>query len=126
LGHREKFGHSLPKCWITFKRTFPGEDLTEFDTMIAELDKFEKIRYPDNLLIQGAGIGFGFGRWQPPIMSCAKPVPQHTVAIGDVDAFFARAIKLCRMNPEAYFSFLTERGREMLTKYNDHANGWLS
>jgi hypothetical protein len=37
-------------------------DLTEFDSMIHELDKFETIRYPDNLVAKGASIGIGFKR----------------------------------------------------------------
>jgi hypothetical protein len=126
LKDRKKFGHSLPKCWNAFKGLFPADDLTEFDSMIEELDRFEKIRYPDYLLLHGAGIGFGFGRWQPPTFTGGNPVPQYTVAIGYVDAFFARAIRLCHMNPETYFNFLTPKGREMLLDQNEEAKDWLS
>jgi hypothetical protein len=127
LKEKKNFGHSLPKCWAAFKALFPTEDLTEFDPMIAELDRFEKIRYPDHILAHGAGIGFGFGRWRPGTVSGgAKPVPQYTLAIGDVDAFIARAIRLCHMNPKPYFSFLTPEGRNLLQKYNDERGDWLS
>ena len=126
LKDNKQFGHWLPKCWTAFKALFPSEDLTEFDPMIAELDKFEKIRYPDHLLAKGASIGFGFGRGRViQNMKIARPVPEYQMGIGDVDAFFARAIRLCHMNPQPYFSFLTETGREMLLKYNDEAKDWL-
>jgi hypothetical protein len=127
LKDKKKFGHRLPKCWRAFKGLFPTEDLTEFDPMVRELHKFEEIRYPDNLLAKGASISLGFGRGRMmQKMKTARRVPVYQMGIGDVDAFFAHAIKLCHMIPEPYFSFLTEHGREMLTKYNDHANGWLS
>jgi hypothetical protein len=126
LKDNKKFGHWLPKCWTAFKNLFPAEDLSEFDPMIPELDKFETIRYPDNLLAKGASIGFGFSRGRViNTTTIAHPVPEYQMGIGDVDAFFARAIQLCHMNPKAYFGFLTEQGREMLTKYNDYVKDWL-
>jgi hypothetical protein len=127
LANPKKFGHWLPKCWNGIKALFPTVDLTEFDAMIQGLDKFEQIRYPDKLLSHGASIGIGFGRGR--VIQNIKidhPVPEYQVGIGDVDAFFARGMNLCHMNPVAYFSFLTEQGREILKKYNDFAKDWLS
>jgi hypothetical protein len=126
LKDNKKFSHWLPKCWAAFKALFPTDDLTEFDPMIAELDKFETIRYPDKLLATGGSIGFGFGRGRViQSLTVAHPVPEYQMGIGDVDAFFARAMHLCHMNPKAYFGFLTEQGRELLLKYNDFAESWL-
>jgi hypothetical protein len=127
LADRKKFHHSLQKCWDAFKPLFPTEDLSEFDQMIQDLDRFEEIRYPDKLLAKGARIGFSFsrGRFIESIKT-DHPVPEFQTGIGDVDAFFARAIQLCHMNPKTYFSFLTEHGREMLTKENVCAKDWLS
>jgi hypothetical protein len=127
LMDKKKFGHWLPKCWAAFKALFPQEDLSEYDPMIAELDKFERIRYPDHILANGAGIGFGFGRWHPTTRACdINGIPEYRMAIGDVDAFFGRVIQLCHMNPGPYFSFLTAEGREILQKYNEEAKNWLS
>jgi hypothetical protein len=121
-----KFGHWLPKCWDAFKALFPSENLSEFDTMIVSLDKFERIRYPDNVLKEGMGMTVGFGRWKhTPVEGTADPVPKYQLAVGDVDAFFARAVPLCGINPPAYIHCLTDHGREALTKFNDYANNWL-
>ncbi|HEY7428149.1 MAG TPA: hypothetical protein VH682_28205 [Gemmataceae bacterium] len=128
LKDRKKFGHSLPKCWDAFKTLFPSEDLSEFDQMIQELDRFETIRYPDEIVANGARVGIGFcrGRVFRTIKS-VNLVPEYRTGILDVDDFFARLMLLCRMNPNAYFMFVnvSEHGREMLTKYNDHAKDWL-
>lgn len=126
LKDNKKFGHSLPKCWSAFKACFPSEDLSEFDLMISELDPFETIRYPDKILAEGAAIGIGFTKGR--VIHSAKiagAVPQYQMGIGAVDAFFARAMRLCHINPKAYFVFLSEHGHEMLTKHNDHAKDWL-
>jgi hypothetical protein len=123
---KNKFKHSLARCWEGFKKLFPADDLAEFDQMIAELDKFEGIRYPDEMLKRGAQIGFGFGRYQIETGDTINGVPVFTMGIGHVDAFFARAFRLCHMNPKAYFSFLAPTGREMLLKFNDEAADWLA
>jgi hypothetical protein len=126
LADRKKFGHRLPKCWDAFKSLFPTEDLTEFNTMIGELDTFWEIRYPNNILDYGADITLGFCRGTP----CTRTTPGRTepvyqMGIGDVDAFFARLFPLCRLNPKAYFSFLSSHGRQVLTERNAESENWL-
>src|SRR5262249_38090943 len=109
-------------------RLFPDKDLTEFDPMIAELDKFEQIRYPDNLLKNKVNIGFTIGRGDRVIESTqpANLVRNYQITIGDVDAFLARLIRLCRVEPSPYFNFLSEEGEEILLKYNEAAEArWV-
>ena len=112
LKDRKKFGHSLLKLWPAFKALFPVENLIEFDQMIDELERFESIRYPDEILKHGAQTVIGRGRGRP-MVSSSRTEPQYQIGMGDVDAFFGRLFPLCRMNPKAYFSFLAynEEGR---------------
>lgn len=122
----KKYGHALPKLWTSFTALFPTEDLSEFDPVIAGLDRFEFIRYPDRVLQQGAQIGLSYGRGRPFVNRSTPPQPpEYQVALGDIDALFKRLFPLCRMNPKAYFSFLNSHGREILTKWNDESAGWL-
>ena len=126
LKNPRKFGHKLPKLWIAFKGLFPTDNLTEFDTMIDELEKFEKIRYPDEMLAHGAGIGLGFGRGKPITSTTpGRTEPLYQTGMGDVDAFFARLFPLSRLNPKAYFGFLSPQGRQLLTEGNGEAKSWL-
>jgi hypothetical protein len=126
LAARKKFGHCLLKLRPAFKALFAAENLTEFDQMIDELDRFESIRYPDKVLKRGAHIALGWGRGRP-ILSASGTEPKYQIGMGDVDAFFGRLFPLWRMNPKAYFAFIasTEEGRTAITKENAACKDWL-
>jgi hypothetical protein len=127
LADKKKFGHSLPKCWTAFKNLFSRVDLTEFDPMIPELDKFEQIRYPDNLLKYGgsASIGFDLGRgFVIPTLPGAPPFSKYQLGVGDVDAFFARAMPLCDLLAPTWLGSLPQQSQEMLLRDNGHAKDW--
>lgn len=125
LKNPDRFGHQLRPLWLAFKALAPA-DLTKFDSMITELDKFEKIRYPDKILSRGASIGLGFGRGKPVTkMTSGRKEPKYQVGIGDVDAFFGRLFPLCGINPPAYLSYLSPFGREVLTERNAESKDWL-
>jgi hypothetical protein len=114
-----KFYYRLLDLWPAFKALFPTIDLTEFDSMIEGLEKFEKIRYPDEILRCGAFIGLAFGRGKPVTIS------GYQIGVGDVDAFFARLFPLCGLNPKAYFGFLSLMGIRVLTGENAESKDWL-
>ena len=126
LKNPKQFGHKLLNLWAAFKGLVPTEDLTEFDRMIDELEKFETIRYPDEILTRGAFIGLGFGRGKPATnMTPGRTEPEYQMGVGDVDAFFARLFPLCGLNPKAYFGFLSSWGRQVLTEGNAESKDWL-
>jgi hypothetical protein len=47
LSEFKTMGHKLEKLWRAFKTDFPNPALRQHDKLIASLDKFEAIRYPD-------------------------------------------------------------------------------
>jgi hypothetical protein len=53
---KNKLGHKLEKIWAEFKAGANDPNLSRFDKMIEELNKFEDIRYPDKLLQSGAKL----------------------------------------------------------------------
>jgi hypothetical protein len=120
---KRRFGHKLLDLWNAFKSLFSGEDLSEFDSMITDLERFEEIRYPDSLLQSGGSIGLGWGRGKP-VETSSRPVPQYQVGLGDVDAFVARLVSLCALNPHTYVTSLSEEGWQMLTVNNSESRIW--
>ena len=126
LKRSKKFGHDLFRLWTHFKDLFPEHDLTEFDKMIVSVENFEKIRYPDAILSNGACIGYSSGRGKPVSITPRSTVPEYQIAVGDVDAFFGRLFPLCGLNPKASFSFLSAQGKQALTEDNIEASDWLA
>src|SRR5207253_10827 len=55
---RKKLGHRLKQIWRKFKQDVGDPQLDRFDSMIAELDKFEDIRYPETPLKSGMAVMF--------------------------------------------------------------------
>jgi hypothetical protein len=54
LADRRKFGHDLEKLWKKFKDSFPNEaDLSKYDGVVADLDRFDDIRYPEAVVKAG-------------------------------------------------------------------------
>lgn len=117
------FGHDLPKLWTAFKGLFSAENLSAFDAMIVELEKFDDIRYPDEILKQGAAISLGWGTGRAATSSGSEP--EYQMGIGDVDAFFGRLFPLCGIEPKGYLSYLSPQGRQILAEANEVCQNWL-
>jgi hypothetical protein len=77
LDRLKKCGHDLRKVWRRFKRMLPTEQLSPFDDLIAKLDQFETLRYPDDLLKRGAQISVGFVAGN--LMAATSPAPAEPV-----------------------------------------------
>ncbi len=125
LKDRKKFGHNLGKCWTAFKAIFPTEDLSQFDELVAKLDEFEDLRYPDDILRFGAVISIGFVSrtlMGGPISPRVEPVYQ--LSITDLDALMDQLFQLCGINPEAYL-LAYNNAVEFLEKHNVTCKGWF-
>ena len=64
LPELKKFQHKLVNIWNAFKADFPAA-LSQFDKTITELADFEEIRYPDEVLKNGAQIIIDYHRQGP-------------------------------------------------------------
>jgi hypothetical protein len=83
---KRKLGHRLPKIWKKFKVQANDPSLNRFDKIIKELNKFEDIRYPDEILRCGAGMMFDItkaGAAQSFIKG--TKVPQYKLCLEDID-----------------------------------------
>jgi hypothetical protein len=54
--------HFLVKAWDEFKQRANATSLAGFDAAIVELDKFEKLRYPDTAVKHGVAMQLARGR----------------------------------------------------------------
>jgi hypothetical protein len=122
MGLRDIFNtyrHCLPRLWADFTPQFPGEDLTPFDHFIDELHRFEEIRYPDNILQNGAQITIALG----PVSFSNTPSLTYGLSISALDAFMVTMVRVCGINAAAYVAGFPEQVR-ILEAQNEHFHEW--
>jgi len=73
--YHSTYGHKLDKLWSEFKLRNPSRSLSAYDTIVKQLDAFETIRYPEELVLNGARLDIGFGEYDPSL-----PEPELTGA----------------------------------------------
>ncbi len=120
LDELKKIGHKLPKLWDAFKAEVNDASLDLFDKVIANLDSYEEIRYPDKILEKGMGSQLAIGKAGPgEVGGAAAKVPQYTLSLAEIDELTAAIFKAASRNPKVYLSMMgSEAGREYVFKDN--------
>jgi hypothetical protein len=114
--------HKLKKLWRAFKADFPATALQQHDKTISCLDKFEDIRYPDNVIKYGMGVSL---EWSGPAgqvtTSGGMQTPrQYAIVVSDIDDLIADVFKVCSRNPVAFIG-THPAAREAITRHNAHS-----
>jgi hypothetical protein len=124
LGQLEGLSHNLPKIWSEFKVQAADPGLYDFNALIASLDNFEELRYPDSILAKGMGVIVGVIRSPGAEAKVAAdpPVPTYEVYLQEIDALVDRIFRVASVNPAFLLSGLSAGAREYLKDGN--AQGW--
>ena len=128
---RRNLGHKLSKVWRAFKDKAADSTLDQFDATVAELDKFEDIRYPENLVGKGAGILFDWTPHGSPrpagriSRGTAAPVPEYKLYVCDIDRLVATIIDKCGFNLGFFTVGMHEDATKFLVIYNAFIAGDL-
>ena len=118
-------GHNLPRMWARFKEIFPAVDVSRFDLVIAELHKFEELRYPDSIIQHGAMMGFALFREQ--VVSASSSVastPHYAIVLEDIDELQELLFAVGNINPRALTGSMSESAKQHLFLHNRHASKW--
>jgi hypothetical protein len=117
---KNKLGHKLDKCWEAFKGMAGDASLSRFDQVIAELNRFEDIRYPDEILQSGASIMFDVTKVGAAMSSVSGvSEPQYKLCLEDIDEMVGEIFKIASRNPDAYLkSMLREHASQYLNRDN--------
>ena len=101
---RSKYGnHDLEKMWCALKLQECDAALDEFDQTIAELNEFEELRYPDQVLKTGMFCGVDFG--DPVVQKdgrVVRPEPIYRFHIERVDLLVQVLFDKALLNPKAF------------------------
>jgi hypothetical protein len=117
-------GHDLSKLWVAFKAASPSPDAASFDLAIEELNRFERIRYPDKVIREGMEASFTVFREQRvESVGPSAPLPSYTLVLEDIDALTKFLFDNANVNPQFHLQHLRGDGREFLSRHNRHSLG---
>jgi|SRR6267154_401864 len=118
----KQLGHHLPAIWARFKTTFPVDGLDSFDHVVAALDRFEAIRYPEHSMAGGMFSTISLVG-PPPAMEPRGPdgpMPEYHLVISEVDAIVGVIFKQAHVSVNFFTSTLRPEAREYLFRNNKH------
>jgi hypothetical protein len=114
-------GHDLRRTWKKFKAIFNDRRLDAFDSAVAKLHKFERIRYPDTIVDEGMTYQLVVLRAEVIVtVGGSSPVPGYLLVLEDVDELVGILFEKANLRPGAYFDNLSEPAREFLLRNNQH------
>ena len=117
---QNKFRHRLPRIWRAFKQEFPSANLAQFDAVIVQLDRFERIRYPDKIMEEGASVLLEWERSHYSAISGPglKMPPAYRIVVNDIDRFVVEIFKVCSWNPLFFTDGLNQYARDATRREN--------
>jgi hypothetical protein len=121
LAELRKLGHDLPNIWRQAKQRFADPKLDAFDIAIEHVHPFERLRYPDAILKEGATIRVTRLRkeWLPEKVT-KQPGPIYDLVLEDVDELVEVIFGLAKTNP-IFFCPLNPSVLPFLNEHNPHA-----
>jgi hypothetical protein len=88
-------GHNLRKLCRRFKVEVPDSSFNQFDNAIAQLDRFERIRYPEEIARLGLRASIGFKKGDVAVNTASKSQePSYELTVDDLDALAKVIISL--------------------------------
>lgn len=119
-----KLGHDLNRIWGTYKAQIAPAGAESFDTAIAELHRFERLRYPDTVVREGMDATFAVFADQPvEVKGPNGPIHPYALVLESVDALVKSIFSGSSVNPQFYLQALRDEAKVYLNKHNRHSLG---
>jgi len=113
--YRKTYGHKLGALWKVFRSRNQHLNLDpEFDLIIEELNKWDEIRYPDQLVLEGGHLDIGFV--EPP--SSGGQHPRFKLYLPALERLASVLIKATGISGEAIRAQAATRMKIYLTQIN--------
>ena len=115
--YRKTYGHKLGALWKVFRSRNQHLNLDpEFDLIIEELNKWDEIRYPDQLVLEGGHLDIGFVEPDPP--SSGGQHPRFKLYLPALERLASVLIKATGISGEAIRAQAATRMKIYLTQIN--------
>ena len=115
LAELKKHSHRIEDIWNEFRATHAG-DFNRCDRIIAELHKFESIRYPDE--IEKGGLESVVGRGSPPASQRVGNPKGHELYLGEIDDLIVQISAAASIKLKAFTTSNTSY-QQFLEEEND-------
>jgi len=105
-------GHNLVNIWNKTKSNMPNIELNKFDSIIQRLNLFERIRYPDRIIREGAIISFSMTK--TPAFKQLNPdvnIPVYELSVEEIEELVSFLIAISRINIKFY---VNQYGNEVI------------
>jgi hypothetical protein len=120
---RKQFNHCLDRIWQAFKMDFPDQQLEKFDHVVAEVSRFEDLRYPDD---NGMQVQFDWTRPAPSAQATASGnLPQYHLYIHEIDRLVVKLFQANGYNPKVILGSAHPLAREAIDTNNPVAHQLL-
>jgi hypothetical protein len=109
-GHKRGYGHDIRLLWAEFKKRQPAPVPVEFDAIVEALHDFEDIRYPEELIRNGAIITIN-PFVEEPVRANDQPERSYNLALPPIDRLMGLLFKASHGNPDVFLrEIMDERG----------------
>ena len=112
-------GHNLSTLWARFAQLHPNPAHASLDAAVEELERFERLRYPDSVVLEGMQALFSIARAHFSPLP-AGPQPPYHLILEDIDFIAKIAAQASGLNRVAFTSGMSEQGIHFLQVHNVH------
>ncbi len=119
--YRRTYSHGLSDLWAEFRSRQRDAALDEFNELVEGLHEFEDIRYPENLIANGAVIELGFAEAIAPRLpdTPVRPEPRFLLLVPRVDKLVRRLFEIAGYNPQFFDHYWHQTHAQ---RYFEHMN----
>jgi hypothetical protein len=117
----------LIDIWNAFKSQASGADLSQFDSIVTELAKFETIRYPDDMVEKGMQGAMSWELEQTSNVTVPGEAPRYALCINTIDRLVNRLFDICSVDPKSHFvDSLNVEARKVVELNNPVCEAWFA
>jgi hypothetical protein len=101
LGDLKALGHRLPILWSRFQAVHSQVRCSHLDSAVAEIERFERLRYPDSVVAEGMQVSMTIYRAHFARLPDGPQPPYHLV-LEDVDEIASVAMRASGLSSSSF------------------------
>jgi hypothetical protein len=107
-GYRDSYGHNIARLWQEFRARRQLPLSMECDVTIERLHDFERLRYPDKMIKEGARIKINIFDVNDPPDAGGMPEKLYALNLPEVDRLMGLLFSATGLNPQSFLPRLED------------------